>query len=73
MYYRLYMYGPCAVWAIDEGDPSKVKHFDEVFVESYGSTNENIESQDDPMRWIEFYDAILLEEDGIAYLQNEVA
>jgi hypothetical protein len=64
------MYDPDFIWAIDDGDPSHVKHFDEVIINTLGSTNENSDSKINPMSWVEFYDATLREDDGVAYLED---
>jgi hypothetical protein len=73
-YHRLYVEttNPI-VWAVDEGDSSTALHFSEVITSRPGSTNSNLEADNDkePKAWIEFYDAELKEENGIGYLEEE--
>jgi len=73
-YHRLYLetLDP-PVWAVDTGDASTALHFTDVIVSRPGSTNSNIEADNDkePKAWIEFYDVELKEENGIGYLEPE--
>ena len=61
------------VWSVDYGDISTEKHFDEVFVNCPGVTNHDTtaDNVNNPKIWLEFYDAVLEEEDGIAYILKE--
>jgi hypothetical protein len=51
---------------VDRGYSSIPQEFDEVIITCPGSTNEDSE-----ISWIEVYDAVLREEDGVGYLESE--
>jgi hypothetical protein len=51
---------------VDRGDLSDPLDFDEVIISCPASTNE-----DGTGCWLEVYDAVLREEDGVGYLELE--
>jgi hypothetical protein len=51
---------------VDRGHSSTPQEFNEVIISCPGSTNEDSETS-----WIEVYDAVLREEDGVGYLELE--
>ena len=63
-YYRVYHH--LDSWRVDRGYSSIPQEFDEVIITCPGSTNEDSE-----ISWIEVYDAVLREEDGVGYLESE--